>query len=585
MFALSKNKVPILIAFLAFSWMIIAGQWRAENVIRGDARGYCAYLANWVVYGEFDFAFYDDLDPDTKERYWLNTYPDSKSIPKLTMGVAYAQLPLFYAAHLVAGPMGFARDGWSMPYQLSVGLSGILFFLFGLIALRAFLVRRFSDSLSDFTLLLVGLGTNLLYYAGPDNAISHVFTFALFSMALLAFDSWLEKGRSYNLMFTALLYGWIMLIRPTNGIFMLIPLIQLIDSGQWRALFQWATVPAIFFALLPFLPQMMLWHEASGHWFFYSYGEEQIFWLKPEILNGLFSYRNGWLMYTPVMMLALLGVGFLWKIDRALTIAGAICIPAHIYVVFSWWCWYYGDSFSIRPMIDIYPLLAVFIASFLRWFMARNNATFAATFIIGVAFIGNSLLQTRQYERAQLSGSAMTKSAFDLLFLNPNAPSNMALTGLWKAPDVERLMEGKPERVKRDTVIEQTWKPDFDSGELAGSMDYSPQLSVTASDLNTSFDRVLRIGVDLKCSNYARSEVMLIMSFEVNKKSTSYQSLELDRLPLKEDEWDRAEAYLQKPADLPDGATLEVFLWLRNGKGRVAYKDLRVEQLDCPYSE
>ena len=563
----------------------MAGQWKNENVIRGDARGYCAYLANWVVYGELDFAFYDELGPDKKERYWLNSYRDSKPIPKLTMGVAYAQLPLFYIAHLVAGPLGFEQDGWSTPYQLSVGLSGILFFFIGLVALRAFLIRRFSSLLTDFTLVLMVLGTNLLYYAGPDNAISHVYTFSLFSLALLAFDSWLNKGKSYNLMLTAFLYGWVMLIRPTNGLFLIVPFIQLIDSGRWRSLINWATIPALILIVLPFIPQMMLWHEASGNWFFYSYGEEQIFWLKPEILKGLFSYRNGWLLYTPLMILALLGIGFLWRIDRALTIAGAICIPAHIYVVFSWWCWYYGDSFSIRPMIDIYPLLAVFLAAFLRWFMARSNFTFAAVIIIAMALIGNNLLQTRQYERAQLSGSKMTKEAFDLLFLNPNAPSVMALTGLWEAPDLKRLMEGNPERVLRDTVIERSWNPTFDEGELIGAEDYSPQLSVPAGEINTSFDRVLRIGVDLKCSNYSMPEVMLILSYDKDKKSLSYQGLELDRLGLVENEWDRAEAFLQKPGELPDGATLEVFLWLRNGKGRVAYRNLIVEQLDCPYTE
>jgi hypothetical protein len=39
----------------------------------------------------------------------------------------------------------------------------------------------------------------------------------------------------------------------------------------------------------------------------------KFYFLDPEIISGLFSYRKGWLIYTPVMAFGLVGMFFTRK--------------------------------------------------------------------------------------------------------------------------------------------------------------------------------------------------------------------------------------------------------------------------------
>ncbi|MBK6283998.1 MAG: hypothetical protein IPF54_16290 [Draconibacterium sp.] len=66
-------------------------------------------------------------------------------------------------------------------------------------------------------------------------------------------------------------------------------------------------------AFIVWIPQMMYWYSITGHFFVNSYPDEQFFWGNPHFIDGLFSYRKGWLLYTPVMIFALLGIPFLFK--------------------------------------------------------------------------------------------------------------------------------------------------------------------------------------------------------------------------------------------------------------------------------
>ncbi|MFO7610005.1 MAG: hypothetical protein R6X35_12570, partial [Candidatus Krumholzibacteriia bacterium] len=53
------------------------------------------------------------------------------------------------------------------------------------------------------------------------------------------------------------------------------------------------------------------WGQTStGQFVFNSYMEEGFFFLKPKFFHGLFSYRKGWLVYSPVMTMAI--IGFIW---------------------------------------------------------------------------------------------------------------------------------------------------------------------------------------------------------------------------------------------------------------------------------
>jgi len=52
----------------------------------------------------------------------------------------------------------------------------------------------------------------------------------------------------------------------------------------------------------------MYYKAGTGSWWQDGYSGLGFDWLEPHLMDGLFSYRRGWLVYTPVMLFALIGV-------------------------------------------------------------------------------------------------------------------------------------------------------------------------------------------------------------------------------------------------------------------------------------
>ena len=89
---------------------------------------------------------------------------------------------------------------------------------------------------------------------------------------------------------------------------------------------------------------------------------EDIVFSDPSIIDFLFSYRKGWLLYSPVFLLIIPGLYFLYRDQRKLfwPIVGFLAV--YIYTMSSWECWWFASSFGSRAMVETYPLIVILIA-------------------------------------------------------------------------------------------------------------------------------------------------------------------------------------------------------------------------------
>ena len=78
---------------------------------------------------------------------------------------------------------------------------------------------------------------------------------------------------------------------------------------------------------------------------------------NPEIIKGLLGAKNGWFMYTPLMLIACLAF-FVKGMAKDIRIVFFLLVPVYIYIVYAWFNYYYINGFGSRPMIHLYPLLA-----------------------------------------------------------------------------------------------------------------------------------------------------------------------------------------------------------------------------------
>jgi hypothetical protein len=243
------------------------------------------------------------------------------------------------------------------------------------------------------------------------------------------------------------LAGLITLVRPSNILILLFFFLFGVFSKETLterfklvfSKFHWFVFMAVAFVIV-WIPQFIYWWSITGHIFVNSYPDEQFFWSNPHFFGGLFSYRKGWLLYTPVMIFALAGIPFLFKKLKEFSWAIVVFMVLTTYVIVSWWCWWYGGSFGMRSFIDYYGLLAIPMA--LLFTVIWDYKRYSKIIVLGIVLF--SLVQNNffleKYKRSTLHYDSTTKASFWFKFwkLNPQE-------GYWELlekPDYAKALEG-----------------------------------------------------------------------------------------------------------------------------------------------
>lgn len=356
-------------------------RWNNEYnaVITYDAAGYYLYLPAF---------FYDDLGNINNRDAIMQHHPfddfaeiggtyHQNFIIKYTCGIAILELPAFAVAHIWAKAAHYPVNGFSLPYQVCINFWSILFGIFGLWILRKILLRYFADDAVAVTLIALCVASNLYNFISFSGNMSHCYLFTLYATMLLLADNFYDRPAFKTAVLLGLCTGMVVLIRPTEIICMIIIggwKITSWDDLKKRILFFNDHFSKLFgFALAAILIgsiQLVYWKTYTGHCLYWSYGPQEKFdFFHPHIFNGLFSYRKGWFVYTPVMILSVIGWWFLYKHFKSLFSSLFIFFILNIYFVFSWYNWWYGGSFSQRGVVQSYailsfPLAALFQISF-----------------------------------------------------------------------------------------------------------------------------------------------------------------------------------------------------------------------------
>ncbi|MEI6816429.1 MAG: hypothetical protein WCL14_07440, partial [Bacteroidota bacterium] len=182
----------------------------------------------------------------------------------------------------------------------------------------------------------------------------------------------------------------------------------------------------------------------TGHWVYYSYQEQKLFLNNPHILKGLFSFRNGFFIYTPIMIFAVLG--FIPTIIRQskFALSATIFFIINAYIIFSWWCWWYGGSYGMRAMIESYAVLALPFGIFIESVSKTNNLSKYFLFSVFSLMILLNLFQTRQSMSNLIHYDSMTYKTYKKIWGRLSIPDGYMET--LSPPDYKNAVKGLPER-------------------------------------------------------------------------------------------------------------------------------------------
>ncbi len=411
-------RACILLLVINLTLFSVYRFWVSENkVIEWDITLYYSYLPALFIYE--DLQFKNVPEEFSQRQFYLNTDAEGNHYVKMTSGLAMLYSPFFLLAHAAAQLLpAYPTNGFSLPYRFMILLSAIFYNFLGLLCLRKVLLRFFTDKTTAWSLIILHLGTNMLYYTLRE-PMSHVYNFFLFSALLYLYFSFLEQRSWGKAILIGLISGLIVLIRPTNLLMLLLPFIHLFLSRPpviVKGYLPYMAVVAVF-AFIAVSPQLFYWHYATGNWIIYSYNDERFFFDSPEIINGLFSYRKGWLIYSPVVIFGLIGLVFLFWENRALFWGSVITLFLSVWVVFSWWCWWYGGGFGARPLIDYLPIVAIGMATTLKWLGKTPRIIRSPAYLVMICLVFFSIFYTKQYKSAIIHYDSMSKELFWAQFM------------------------------------------------------------------------------------------------------------------------------------------------------------------------
>lgn len=427
-------------------------KWNADEmehrVIYWDVISYYAYLPATFIYGDPSLSFLED-DPEVAAYFWPETTEDGEKVIKTTMGLSYLYSPFFFGAHGFAKITPYEANGYSLPYQFAIAMGALVYSFLGLWVLRRALRSYYSEMVSGLALLSVGVASNLYYYVVNESGMAHSYNFFLLSLYLYGTLSLFRGPKRWKFVALGALAGVIVLVRPTNLVpALLLPLLCSVhdkESVRDKLRFLRAWAPSIglgvLAAFMALLPQFLYWKGVTGDWIYFSYGEERFFFDRPMLGEVLFGYRKGWLLYTPVMFLGVLGL-FLFRQAprRSFLLPIFLILAIKLYLISTWWAWWFGGSFGCRPIIDLYGFMAFPLAAFYDRIWQRGALIRGVSLLLLAFLIHMNLYQSWQYKVGMIHWDGMTKEAYWHVFLHKAELEEDMID----RPDYEAAKKGEP---------------------------------------------------------------------------------------------------------------------------------------------
>ncbi|MBI2834352.1 MAG: hypothetical protein HYX76_07995 [Acidobacteria bacterium] len=351
------------------------------RLLFGDAVHYYVYLRSMTF--DRDLRFQNEymalyrLRSAAEGPDWLTIPTETGHVRNyMAIGPALYWAPL-YLLVCAGARMGqilggnYTFDGFEPVFQASVAASGIVCAAVG--AWRAFWCARlfFGSELAIWSVLAIWFGTSAIYYSLVSPAYSHAVSMLIVSALWLEWARRRGERRAQRYVRFGLLAGLAALVRWQDGIFIVLPFVELVvgrirERGSARPRlpdFAIAAAVTSSCALLAFTPQLVAWRILYGHWLLVPQGSGFMNWRHPELWNVLFSQWHGLISWTPLVAIALAGLPLLYRRDRILGAAAVVTLVAAWYVnaaVADWWA---GEAFGARRFVSCFPVFVLLLAA------------------------------------------------------------------------------------------------------------------------------------------------------------------------------------------------------------------------------
>lgn len=387
--------------------------------VRGDGVGYYAFARAPLIEHNLNFE-QDYMSANTGFREArLDEHGQPKKIFRtptghldnhFTVGPAILWTPFLLLAHgavLLARAFGsqVAADGFSAPYRVAMAVGTALWGFLGLL-LSFRLARQYAGDLWAFLATIsIWWASSLPVYMYFNPSWSHAHSAFAVSLFVFYWHQTREQRTLRQWILLALIAGLMLNVYYANAMLLMILVVEAL--GEYAAAFRKgaaasATVSQLLarhflfavITLLCLLPTFVTRYIVYGNPFESGYGSVQNWaWRSPYFLGVLFSSEHGLFSWTPLLLLATIGlVLFRWREPRVGTPLLAAALAFYIFIA----CypdWAGISSFGNRFFVSLTPLFILGLSVFLQrsslLFRSERAAVVSLSLILAVFMLWN----------------------------------------------------------------------------------------------------------------------------------------------------------------------------------------------------
>ncbi|MBV9124944.1 MAG: hypothetical protein JO112_16440 [Planctomycetes bacterium] len=347
------------------------------RIIRGDGLGYYAWLRSLLVDHDWSFANeFDDHNPLGDRVPTPGTLTATGRRPNpYSLGPAVVWSVMIVPGHLVFRQLQgegwpWSADGYSLPYQLLVGVTTLLAAFGGLFFLNGICRHYARPTRAALAAALLTLGSTIVYYSSIEVSMAHGVATVAVAGLVWYWQRSFGSARPGRWLLVGLLLGVAALMRWQLATLAVLPLGEAVGAGygSWKAGPRrscWKPLArlglTVLGAVLAFTPQMAAWHQVYGRWLVAPMPLCH-YWLRPDLWQVLGSQDRSLFYWTPLTLFAL--GGYFWAGRRHFSsgpvrlLLAAFAVQVYVLASIRGTGVILGDAYGFRQLTETVVLLA-----------------------------------------------------------------------------------------------------------------------------------------------------------------------------------------------------------------------------------
>jgi len=359
----------LLVSFLALDRPLIRSDGLAYFMwLQSVARDHDLDLENQVAqFGELN-SYQVFFNEETGE--YASVFPYGSAflyLPTYWLASAADRLPLFH----INDAYFLQHQGATFPYSFFLMLGTNLFTLLAAVLAYFSAVKLSSPGASLLSSVALFLSTPLIYYATIEPYMSHACGTLLIALVIYILVRYRQRNPAW--FFMGLILGMAFLVRWQLALCAIPVGLLALSTGQWRKLLLLGTGFLVLGWHLPFT----WWRMYGSPWVIPAaiQGQQEFLSGPIYIREVLLAPERGLILWSPLVLLALIGLVLLFRKHQDLSITLGLMIVLQVLMNASLFDWGGGWAYGMRRMTELYPVWVIGLATLLHTAHSPSRAT------------------------------------------------------------------------------------------------------------------------------------------------------------------------------------------------------------------